>query len=420
MKPTEFVEALERFFLDFIGTVLPGLSLLIGLSFVIQGTPIRIPENIFAAAPDSAWVLVLLVAYILGHAVTSAGLTMVEWLETAYRSDLVKTALCDADSSTSEAHDPTKIRTPKDSQVTQERWLLSFVRPEREIATELQKDPVFHMFLRSIKAKMPGMENELQELRSVRTWRNLAMSIAPEQNQLVYRFQFIALLNLGVATASVVSGCVWLILRLVRELAPATHVIEVNIPVLLTLLLVAPYFFLERYYSFSVRSLKVPFSMALAKLCLLPPTAPKTETPAPPSTADASPIGSPPVVYLAGGFRSRWQDAVKMEAPRLKYLDPRIHGIKAKEEYTVWDLDAVRKSDYVFAYLEATNPAGFALALEIGFAKALGKRVILVDEKSAADPSVARYLEMITATSDLSFTSLPDGIQFLKKLELLL
>ena len=73
-------------------------------------------------------------------------------------------------------------------------------------------------------------------------------------------------------------------------------------------------------------------------------------------------------VYLAGGFQSGWQDTVMQAVPSLDYLDPRSHGLKSKTEYTAWDLEAVRRSDCVFAYLEATNPGGYALALEVGFA----------------------------------------------------
>lgn len=101
--------------------------------------------------------------------------------------------------------------------------------------------------------------------------------------------------------------------------------------------------------------------------------------------------------------------------PSLDYFDPRSHGLKSKSEYTAWDLEAVRRSDCVFAYLEATNPGGYALALEIGFAKALGKFVILVDEKSSADVQAARYLEMLKETSEVPFTVLQEGIEFLKQ-----
>jgi len=81
-------------------------------------------------------------------------------------------------------------------------------------------------------------------------------------------------------------------------------------------------------------------------------------------------------VYLAGGFHSGWQDKVKAQFSNLIFFDPREHKLEAPEQYTAWDLDAIRRSNWVFAYLEKSNPGGYALALELGFGKALGKNII--------------------------------------------
>src|SRR5690242_5199870 len=106
-------------------------------------------------------------------------------------------------------------------------------------------------------------------------------------------------------------------------------------------------------------------------------------------------------VYLAGGFRSGWQDQVMHCVPELEYLDPRSHGFEDEAQYTKWDLEAIASCDLVFAYFEASNPAGYSLALEIGYAKALDKYVIYVDEKSARDPDTARYLGMVRSSSNV-------------------
>ena len=121
-------------------------------------------------------------------------------------------------------------------------------------------------------------------------------------------------------------------------------------------------------------------------------------------------------VYLAGGFHSGWQRKILASVPTLLYLDPSEHGLTDPVRYTKWDLDAIRRSDVVFAYLEATNPAGYALALEVGFAKGLGKTVILVDEKSSIDDQSARHLSMVRAASDAAFSSLDEGVAYLKQL----
>jgi hypothetical protein len=67
------------------------------------------------------------------------------------------------------------------------------------------------------------------------------------------------------------------------------------------------------------------------------------------------------------------------------------------------------------ACLEGSNPGGYALALEVGFARALGKFVILVDDKSQTNPELARNLEMVSQSSDVAFGALDEAIQFLEK-----
>src|SRR3546814_759550 len=107
-------------------------------------------------------------------------------------------------------------------------------------------------------------------------------------------------------------------------------------------------------------------------------------------------------IYLAGGFRSHWQaEAALQLATSYELLDPSAHGIQDPAEYTKWDLDAVRQADIVLANMEASNPGGYALALEVGFAKALGKRIFMVDQ--IEDPSVKRYFEMVRQCSELVF-----------------
>ncbi|MFZ6876238.1 nucleoside 2-deoxyribosyltransferase domain-containing protein [Undibacterium sp. Di27W] len=119
------------------------------------------------------------------------------------------------------------------------------------------------------------------------------------------------------------------------------------------------------------------------------------------------------VIYLAGGFKSGWQNKVMTQLPSYDFLDPSLHNIQDAAEYTRWDLDAIRASDIVFGYMESTNPGGYSLALEIGFAHALGKAVLFVDE--IKDPSVSRYFEMVRQCSDNVFTTLSEAIEYLRK-----
>lgn len=119
-------------------------------------------------------------------------------------------------------------------------------------------------------------------------------------------------------------------------------------------------------------------------------------------------------VYLAGGFRSGWQDHVIAALPSLIFADPRSHNFADTKQYTEWDLNAVAEANVVFAYMEKSNPAGYALALEIGYAKATGKHIILVDTKSIDDEQFKRYWGMCRACADVIFDNLSEGIKYLQ------
>jgi nucleoside 2-deoxyribosyltransferase len=120
------------------------------------------------------------------------------------------------------------------------------------------------------------------------------------------------------------------------------------------------------------------------------------------------------VIYMAGGFKSGWQAKVIKQLHGYEFLDPSQHNIQDAAEYTRWDLDAIRESDIVLGYMESTNPGGYSLALEIGFAHALGKKVVLVDE--IKDPSVSRYFEMVRQCSAHVFTTLGQAIEYLREI----
>ena len=120
-------------------------------------------------------------------------------------------------------------------------------------------------------------------------------------------------------------------------------------------------------------------------------------------------------IYLAGGFRSNWQVQVAASlAGSFELLDPSAHNIQDPAEYTRWDLEAVRQCDIVLANMEASNPGGYSLALEVGFAKALGKRIFLVDQDE--DPMAKRYFEMVSQCCERVFPTLAEALDHLSSL----
>lgn len=117
-------------------------------------------------------------------------------------------------------------------------------------------------------------------------------------------------------------------------------------------------------------------------------------------------------IYLAGGFKTKWQETVIDHLSNYYTLfDPSTQQLLKPENYIQWDLDAINQSDIIFAYIEASNPGGYALALEIGYAKALNKEIILVEEH--ASETRERYFEMVRFVANKRFNNLQDAIKSL-------
>jgi len=119
-------------------------------------------------------------------------------------------------------------------------------------------------------------------------------------------------------------------------------------------------------------------------------------------------------VYLSGGMKTPWREAVKEDCPKFHYFDPCGHGLDDPVHYTAWDIEMIKQSDIVFAYLAESNPSETGLALEIGYAIGIGKTVIFANEKR--DPRF--YIVECLAT--IATTSLDRAIEILKRFEVAL
>lgn len=125
-------------------------------------------------------------------------------------------------------------------------------------------------------------------------------------------------------------------------------------------------------------------------------------------------------VYLAGGMNeSNWQQKVidQIGKHNFVFYNPREHSLTNSTEYTFWDLFYVKQSDILFAYMQEDNPSGIGLTLEIGYARAMDKSIILVDERSAIDEAFANRFKIVRESSTIVFDNLNDGIEFLKKIK---
>lgn len=115
-------------------------------------------------------------------------------------------------------------------------------------------------------------------------------------------------------------------------------------------------------------------------------------------------------IYLAGGLKTDWQDRVMDAVPNHIYFDPRSHGLVDPREYAEWDLRHVIKSDWIFAYMERSNPTGYGMCIEIGFAYACNIPIVLVNEQPG------RKWNMVHECCNYVTESFEDGIEFLKDL----
>ena len=87
------------------------------------------------------------------------------------------------------------------------------------------------------------------------------------------------------------------------------------------------------------------------------------------------------IVYLAGGFKSGWQKKVISHHALIDPCEIEKVGVWTMDKICKRDRAAIEISDILFAYLEKDNPSGIGLSCEIGYACALKKTIILINEK---------------------------------------
>ena len=119
---------------------------------------------------------------------------------------------------------------------------------------------------------------------------------------------------------------------------------------------------------------------------------------------------SKPTVYLAGDTQSGWQTRVCKAIQDIQLLDPSKQDLADPKQLTRWGFQAIRKSDVVLAYLEKEDQNGHALALELGYAKALGKTILLVQEHG---PEHDKYSQAVREVADFCFDSLGEAVSYL-------
>lgn len=131
-----------------------------------------------------------------------------------------------------------------------------------------------------------------------------------------------------------------------------------------------------------------------------------------------------PKLYTAGGFYGTWRERLhKRVGDKFDILDPFIKEFDSSKEepkrlsfkeYTARDLWAIRTADIVFVYSERTNP-GQGYIVEAGYAKGLGKTVVLVRELNNQHMP-DKYLNFIDCVADFVCNDFEEGLEFLARL----
>jgi len=135
------------------------------------------------------------------------------------------------------------------------------------------------------------------------------------------------------------------------------------------------------------------------------------------------------LVYLAGGMKSGWQDKVKEACHDLiiegvvSFFDPRDNP-KEPEKYRLIDKEKWEEADIIFGYAESSNPALFAMCIELTGGFYNKARTIFVDdlrpesletpEKIEEEKKRKRYLSFLETVSHKKAAGFMEGISILR------
>lgn len=356
------ITALEKFFYEVIGQLLPGAFLLVGLYFIL---PTEITSNYVPETDFGIWLFVA-AAYCFGAAVSSIG----SYFAIPLYLNIAKPI----------------VRNLPGSRI-EEILVSNQVMKDRHIKCE-----AFNIIRRHFEG-----------VSSLDAIRNISMSsIDSAHRETTVRFMFLSLLSQGVATSVLILTIALSTSFFFNEQSLWPERIGMFVLVLIVGAIVAlPFILRER--EFYERARRLPLDCYLAQL-------------KPTENSSKGSVSSKKSVYLSGGHRSGWQDILINNIERFDFVNPSKNGLSDPKSYKSWDLYSVRNCEIIFAYFEATNPSGYGLALEVGYGAALGKHIIMVDEKSEKDRGLSNYLKIVREASDVVFDSLEDGVDYLKSL----
>src|SRR3990167_1284005 len=85
--------------------------------------------------------------------------------------------------------------------------------------------------------------------------------------------------------------------------------------------------------------------------------------------------------YLCGTTRVEFRKTLIsfLESQGCEVIDPASHGLADEGEYTEWDLAGIDRADFLFAFMDSSNPSGYGLNFECGYATAKAKHIVFLN-----------------------------------------
>ena len=116
------------------------------------------------------------------------------------------------------------------------------------------------------------------------------------------------------------------------------------------------------------------------------------------------------IIYLAGGTGYGWSDRAAAALSEHEVINPKLWSSEPDPAvYTPRDLAAIRRADVILVHMSSANPSGYGMSVEIGYARALEKRIIFWDEMATDWRS--RYFGMHREMASVVCHTLEDSIR---------
>lgn len=131
-------------------------------------------------------------------------------------------------------------------------------------------------------------------------------------------------------------------------------------------------------------------------------------------------------VYLAGKMDVAWTRDFASSVRILEsgnrvihFISPQLHTLKEPTQFTMWDTLGIDKCDVLLVYFEAGTLNPFGRCAEIGYAKAKGKKIIIVNERGTFDTEFTRSIGFPLSLADVVISTLEEAAELIYKLSTL-